>query len=123
MDPAAALGLNRCKSVDVPGVQHDRLLADCLRAVAQRHTDVRVVKVVWGADRDKVNGLAGPIQLVEVAVEPLRLSEKVCFREERVNDSDTVLRIKYGNKRVASLLDRLHVTRRDEARGSDDAES
>ena len=122
-DLAAGLALDLGEPVDVPRIEHQRLLADRIGIRAQREAAVRVVQVVGRADRDVVDLLAAPAQLVDVTVEALELDEEVGIREIAVDDADRVLRVEGDLEIAVDRLDGAHVPRRDVAGGADQGES
>ena len=73
---------------------------------------MRVVHIVWRADRNVVDLLTAPPQLVDVSIEPLELDEEVRFRKMAVDHADRVVRIKGDLQVAADRLDGLHVPRR-----------
>ena len=73
---AAGLLLDLRQTIDVPGIEHQRLFADRVRAGAQGEPNMGVVQIVGRADRDVVDSLVAPAQLVDVPVEPLEFGEE-----------------------------------------------
>ena len=72
-DPAAGFPLQLLQRIEVPRIDHQRLLADRIGADAQRQPDVRVVQVVRRADAQVVHARSrgAAAQLFEMPIEPL----------------------------------------------------
>src|ERR1043165_3860433 len=79
--------------VEVPRIDHDRLLADRIGAGAQGHPDVRVVQIVGRADAQVVDALffGAAAQLLEMPVESLDLREKARVESEAIEDADGIV--------------------------------
>ncbi len=118
-DLLAGFLLEGGEAIEVPGVQHQRLLADDVGAGAQSEAAVRVVQIVGRADRDVLDGLALPAQFVDVAVEALELDEEVRVGEMAVHDADAVVGVHGHDQIAADGFDRFHVARRDIPAGAD----
>ena len=71
------------QAVDIPGVQHQRLLADRVGTGAEREAAMGIVQVVGRADADVVERTALPAQQVNVAVEALELGEERSIGKKR----------------------------------------
>src|SRR5690625_7552887 len=56
-DPFLILLFQLLKDVHVPGIENERFLADGIRTHAQSGPDVCIVEIVWGTDRQIVNGI------------------------------------------------------------------
>src|SRR6185312_8982838 len=78
VDAMAALALELLERVEVPRIEHERLLADGVGADAQREADVRVVQMVRRADAHVVDASAldAAAQLLDVTIETLELGEE-----------------------------------------------
>ena len=122
VDACARLCLDLLQTVDVPGIEDQRLFTDGIGAVAQGEPDVGVVQVVGRADADVVDGRAFAAELVDVAVEALGLGEEIRGREVAVDDADAVVGVERGDQLVAGVFDGAHVARRDKAGGADEGE-
>jgi hypothetical protein len=122
VDARARLGLDLLQAVDVPGIQHQRLFADGVGAIAQGEPDVGIVQVVRRADADIVDGRTFAAQFVDVAVEALELGEEIGCGKVAVDDADAVVGVERGDQPVAGVLDGAHVARGDEAGGADEGE-
>jgi hypothetical protein len=113
-----------CQPIDVPGVQHQRLLADRIGIRTQREAHVAVVQIVRRTDRDIIDlALSLTAQLVDMPIEPFELGEEMRLREVAVDDPDGVVAVERSNQNVAGRLDRHHVTRCDVAGGADQGEA
>ena len=124
VDLAARVFLDVQQPVDVPGVEHQGLFADGVRARAQRKAHVRVMQVVRRADRDVFDlfAVTGAARLVQVPVKAFELGEEFRVGEVAVDNAHRVVRIQRGHQIVAGGLDGLHVTGRDVASCADKCE-
>src|SRR5690606_30950062 len=115
VDLAAGVLLQLDQAIDVPWVQHERLLADGIRAGTQGKTHVRVMQVVGRADGHIVHlvRVVTATQLVEVAIETLELGKEVGIGIIAVDHADRVVLVQRRHQLVAGGLDGLHVTRSD----------
>src|SRR5574341_225116 len=104
-NPATALGLELLKGVDVPRVEHDRFLADRIGTDAQREATVCVVEKIGRADREVMHARVGvrPSELLEVAIESLKLLEKARVGEKAVENADRVAGINCGDEPVPGV--------------------
>src|SRR5262245_5614236 len=116
---SACLPLDLSKAIDVPGVEHQRLFADCVDVRSQCETTMGVVQIVRRANRHEVNLLPAAAHLVDVAVEALKLDKEARVRKITINDPDGIIRIKRNLQFAADRLDCTHVTRSDVPRSSD----
>src|SRR6516162_8943808 len=80
---------------------------------------MRVVKMVWRADRDIIDLLATPPQFVDVPIEPLELGEEMRIRKMAVKNADRVVRIVSDLEIAPDGTDCLHMARCDIARSPD----
>lgn len=120
IDLFARFLFNFLQGIQVPGVEHQRLFADGVAAVAQRHTDMGVVQVIGAADTNIVDAaLSVPAQLVEVAVEALGFRKKLGIRKVAVHNADAIVRIECTNQVIPGFLNGFHVARSDVAGGTD----
>jgi hypothetical protein len=121
---APALALEFLQRVQVPGVEHQRLLADGRGAHAQGLADVRIVQVVGRADAHPVHALLGAptVQAVEVAVETFVFAEVAGPRKVAVQDADGIVRIHGREQGVAGVADGLQVPRGDVSCDAGDGE-
>ena len=110
------------QAVDVPGVQHQGLLADRIGAGPQREAAVGIVQVVGRADADVVERPALPAQQVQVPVEALELGEEGGVGKIGIDDPHRIAGVERGPQRSAGVADRLHVPPRDIAGRPDQAE-
>ena len=121
-DALACVGLQSCKAIDVPGIEHQRLLADGVPMRAEREANMRIVQVVRRADADIVNLLAAPPDEIDVAVEALELGEEARFGEKAIDHADRIGRVERGSERASRLFDGSEMTGRDIARRADERE-
>ena len=123
-DPPSGLPLQLRQGVQVPGIQHQRLLADRVGPDPEREADVRVVQVVWRADRHAVDALGLPLAplLLHEPVEALELLEVAHVVEVAVEDAHRVVRVERRNEAIPGVPDRLQVPRGDEPPDSGDGE-
>lgn len=120
IDLFARFLFNFLQGIQVPGVEHQRLFADGVAAVAQRHTDMGIVQVVGAADAYIIDAaLPVPAQLVEVAVEALGFRKKFCIRKIAVHNADSIVRIERTHQVVPGFLDGFHVAWGNVACGTD----
>ena len=107
--PATGVMLDLRQTVDIPGIEGERLFADGVGAGAHRITAMGVMKVVRRADRGIVNFLAAAAKLIDVAIERLEPDEELRVGKMAVQNADGVVRIIGGNKISAGFRDRTHV--------------
>ena len=74
---------------------------------------MRVVQIVGRANRNVIDLLAAPAQLVDMAIEPFELDEETRVRKIAVDNADGIVRIEGDLQIAADRLDGLHVPRRD----------
>ena len=110
--PLARLVFHGLQHIHIPWVQHQRFLADDIRAQTQGVARVRVVQVVRGADGDDVQLVVRVLELGDMPVEELHLREESRLGEIAVDDADTVGLVVCGNHLVSSLFDSLQMSRR-----------
>ena len=83
---------------------------------------MRVMKIVGRANRDVIDALTTPPQLVDMTIEALEFGEKMCLGKVAVYNADRVLRIE-GHREIATdSFYGMHVARRDVACGPDKCE-
>src|SRR5579871_3213529 len=98
------------QAIDIPGIEHQRLLADRISPRPQGETAMRVMKMVGRADRDIVYLLAAPPELVDMPVETLELSKEVRVRKVTIENTDRVVWI-VGNSQIAAYrMNSLHMS-------------
>ena len=108
--------------LEIPRVDDERLLADRVGADAKREADVRIVQIVGRADAHIVHavGLVAATQLLEVAIESLDFCEEADVERVSIQHAHGVVRIDGRNQPVSRVVDRLEVSRRDEAGDASD---
>ena len=111
VDPLARLFLNGLQNVHIPWIQHQRFLADDIRAQAQGVARVRVVKVVRRADGDNVQLVVRSLHLRHMAVEKLHFGEKGRLGKIAVDNADTVGFVIRGNHLVPSIFNSFQMSR------------
>jgi hypothetical protein len=76
-DTAAGLRLQLLEGIEIPRVDDDRLLAERTRTIPEGDADVGIVQVVRAAYAHSVDPalFRTPAKLVEMAIEPLDLTE------------------------------------------------
>ena len=121
-DPTTGVALDLRKTVDVPGIEHQRLFADRIGSRAQREATMRIVEVVRRADRDIADLVAAPAKLVDVPIEALELDEEVGVGMMAVDHADRVVRIVGHDEPAANVPHGLHMARRDIPRSPDQRE-
>src|SRR5450759_3484280 len=65
---------------------------------------MRIMKVIRRTDTYIINFSSGSFKFIKMSVKPLKLNEKITFREITINSSDTIKFIKTGKKVVACFL-------------------
>src|SRR5688572_7699584 len=117
IDPHPALTFELLQRIEIPRVDHNRLLANRVRARAQRQADVRVVQVVRRADADVVHALLfrGPPQLLAMAIETLDLGEEPYAERITIEQPDGVGRIRRGDPTMPGVANGIQVPRRHES--------
>jgi hypothetical protein len=85
---------------------------------------VCVVQVVGRADADVLDAILGrsAANLFQIAVESLDLGKEAGVGKEAVESAHAIVRVDRGDKRIARVVDRLHVLGRNEAGGADQSE-
>ena len=114
--------LHLLEGIDVPRVEHQRLLADDVGAEAQAVTRVGIVQVVGRADAHVVDVGAAVAQLGVVPVEELLLGEEGSLGEVAVHDADAVAPVVGGDEVVTCVFDGFEVARGDVAADADECE-
>src|SRR5688572_17130925 len=124
VDAIPRLGFQLLQAVEVPGIDHQRLFADCISANAQGEAHVGVVQVVGRANGEVLHaiGLRPTPQLLEMPIESLEFSEEPDVESEPIQQADRVMRVDGGHQPVASIGDRLEMAWRDEACHAGDRE-
>src|SRR3546814_3467694 len=88
VDPAPGAGLDLGEAVDVPRIEHQRLLADRVAVRAQSKAHMGVVQVVGRADADIVDALTAATQLIDMAVAALEFGDAVGLGKMAVHRSE-----------------------------------
>src|SRR2546425_6546521 len=117
VDAASGLLLELLESVQIPGIDNERLLANRVSADAQSQPDVRIVQVVRRTDADEVYAArvgAAP-QFLQMPIETLDLGEEAHVERVPIEHPDVVVRVDGGDQTVAGVLDRLEMARGHEA--------
>ena len=118
IDAAAGFLLELLQAVEVPRIDHQRLLAEGVGADAQRQPHVRIVQVVWRADAEIVDalGFGAALEFFEMPIEALELGEESDVEGVAIEHADRVMRIDGRHQAVAGVVDRFQVPRGDETR-------
>src|SRR5688572_11532798 len=113
--PTAGLALQLREGVEIPGIDHNWLLADGVRSVSQGQANVSIMEVIRAANAHPVDttGRIPPPQLIEMAVEAFNLAEVADVLAVSIQDADRVVGIHGSDEPVARVMDRLKVPWRD----------
>jgi len=124
VDPPPELLLQLLQGVAVPGIEHERLLADGVGPDAEGEADVGVVQVVRGADAHVVDpvGRIAAAELLDVPVEALELGEKAHVKRELVQQAHGIVGVEGHAEAVARVADGPQVARGNVASDSRDGE-
>ena len=90
IDFFAGLLFHLLQGVYVPRIKHKGFFAYHIGSCSQSETNVRVVKVVWSADTDKVQSVFGVLNLLYKAVKSLILGIERALRKIAVHYSDRI---------------------------------
>ena len=117
VDAASGFLLELLQAIEVPRIDHQRLLAERVGADAQRHAHVRIVQVVRRAHAQEMHalGLGAALELFEMAIEPLEFGEEPDIECVAIEHADRVVRIDRGDEAVAGVVNGLEVARGHEA--------
>ena len=110
------------QGVDVPRIQHKRLLADDIGTETQTITGMGIVQIIRRAYADIVNVGAAVAQLGVVSVEKFLFGKEGSLWEIAVHDAYAVAFVVGGDKVVTCVFDGFEVARGDVAADTNDGE-
>src|SRR5947207_6408639 len=85
------VSFNLRKTIDVPGIENQRLLADRIGAGPQCEAAMRVMEMIRRTDGHIVDLLAAAAKLIDVPVEPLKLGKEMRVRKVNVENSNRII--------------------------------
>ena len=115
-DATAGFPLELLQPVEVPRVDHERLLTDGVGAHAQGEPHVGIVEVIRRTDAEEVDaiGFGAALELLDVPVEALELREEADIEAIAIENADGIVRIHRGDEPVPRIVNGLQVPRGDE---------
>jgi hypothetical protein len=114
VNSVSELSLELLKRVQIPGVDHQGLLADCIRAHSKSEAAVCVMQIIRRADTQIMNpALVGPApQFLEVTIESFNLGEKSYVEGILIEQACSIMRVNRSYELVTRVSNRLEVPRR-----------
>ena len=123
-DPATGFLLELLKRIEVPRIDHQRLLANDVGADAEGEAHVGIVQVIGRAHAHVVHArfVRTAAQLLEMPIETLELGEEPAIERKAIEDAHRVVGIGRRHEAVAGVLNGFEVPGCDVARNARDRE-
>ena len=119
INPLAHIAFNLGQPVNIPRIEHQRLLANHIRARSQSKAAMRVMQIIRRRNRHIIKPLTASAQFVDMAVKALELGEKMRVGKVTVENTNRVIRIVSDHQVASRIPDSLHMPRRNIARSPD----